>query len=344
VSAPAPVTAPVPEPSPGALIEDERNTVAVFDAVAPATVFVTTSALVRDYSMRATEVPAGTGTGFVWDDRGHIVTNFHVVEGALRGGASRVRVTLQNKQSYDAKIRGVEPKKDIAVLQIEAPASELTPVRLPPMGSRIRVGQKAVAIGNPFGLDHTLTVGVISALGREVKGIGGVTIRDMIQTDAAINPGNSGGPLLDSQGQLVGMNTMIFSKTGSSAGIGFAVPVTTIRSMVPQIIATGRAEQIGLGISVVPDSVLQREGISGVMVLGVTPGSPAAAAGLRGLQETPRGVVLGDLIVAIDETPIRTYDDLFLALEPHRPGDLVQVSIVRNNRVETLPIKVTVIN
>jgi S1-C subfamily serine protease len=208
----------------------------------------------------------------------------------------------------------------------------------------LEVGQKAIAIGNPFGLDHSITTGIISALGRQVQGIGGVTIRDMIQTDAAINPGNSGGPLLDSSGQLIGMNTMIFSKSGSSAGIGFAVPVSTIARVVPQIIKSGKAEQLGLGIQVDPLSRIERRmGLKGVAVIAVPEGSQAARAGLRGLVQTTQGLVLGDVIVGVGAQKVDDFDDLYNALDSHHAGDKVDVKIRRGEDAVVLKLEVIVL-
>ncbi len=318
---------------------DETNTMAVFDAVAPAVVNVTQSRIVRNWSMRPAQIPSGSGTGFLWDTAGHVVTNFHVIQ-----KASRVTVTLRDGKDYEASLVGAEPKKDIAVLRIKAPPGSLTPITLPPRGERVRVGQKAIAIGNPFGLDQTLTVGVVSALGREVDGIGGVAIRDMIQTDAAINPGNSGGPLLDSQGRLIGMNTMIFSRSGGSAGIGFAVPSQTIRRVVPQILRTGRADQAGIGIEVLQDSVARRLRAPGVVIRRVVPGGPADRAGLKGLRRTPGGFELGDVIVAINGESARDFDDLYNALDKRRPGDTVEVATVRGGRKLVFRVGVVVVN
>jgi S1-C subfamily serine protease len=322
-------------PGPGALLEDERNTIDIFEAVAPATVFVTQTQLVRDFwSHQAHEVPAGSGTGFIWDDQGHIVTNNHVTHGA-RG----LTVTLHDGSAYEATVVGVEPRKDIAVLKIDAPASVLSAIQLPAKSDRPAVGQKALAIGNPFGLDHTLTTGVISALGREVLGFGGVQIRDMIQTDASINPGNSGGPLLDSGGNLLGMNTMIYSQSGQSAGIGFAVPVSTIRRIVPQIIETGQAEQVGMGIRILQDEVARRLGVRGVVVQDVVPGSPADKAGLRGLSSGPNGrIALGDVIVGIDDTPITSYGDLYNALDSRSAGDRARVRCLRDGQAREVSV------
>lgn len=320
-------------------IEDEQNTVDIFDNAGPGTVFVTQNQIVRDrYTMRATEVPSGSGSGFIWDTEGHIITNYHVID-----GSSHLTVTLYNQKTYPAKLVGGEPKKDIAVLKIDAPADELTPIPRPDDTYELAVGQKAIAIGNPFGLDHTITTGIISAMGRDQLGYGGVTIRDMIQTDASINPGNSGGPLLDSSGQLIGMNTMIFSKSGASAGIGFAVPFSTIKRVVPQIIRTGKAQQIGLGISILPDAIARRNGIQGVIVRQVANNSPAARAGLRGVEQNYRGTYIGDVIVGIDDKKVTNYDTLYNALDTHQPGDTIQVKIRREGKIISLPVELYVL-
>lgn len=320
-------------------IEDEQNTVDIFDNAGPGTVFVTQNQIVRDrYTMRATEVPSGSGSGFIWDTDGHIITNYHVID-----GSSHLTVTLYNQKTYPAKLVGGEPKKDIAVLKIDAPADELTPIPRPDDTYELAVGQKAIAIGNPFGLDHTITTGIISAMGRDQLGYGGVTIRDMIQTDASINPGNSGGPLLDSSGQLIGMNTMIFSKSGASAGIGFAVPFSTIKRVVPQIIRTGKAQQIGLGISILPDAIARRNGIQGVIVRQVANNSPAARAGLRGVEQNYRGTYIGDVIVGIDDKKVTNYDTLYNALDTHQPGDTIQVKIRREGKIISLPVELYIL-
>jgi S1-C subfamily serine protease len=336
-----PVPAPVPPLSSAALVEDERNTIAVFRETAASAVFVTQKQVVLDYwAGRAVEVAAGSGSGFVWDSLGHIVTNFHVIQ-----NARSLTVTLHDQSTHEAVVRGVEPRKDIAVLKIETPPNKLKPIVQRDMKqARLEVGQKAIAIGNPFGLDHTLTVGVVSALGRSVDGIGGVTIRDMVQTDAAINPGNSGGPLLDSAGRLIGMNTVIYSKSGASAGVGFAVPASTIQRVVPQIIRTGRAEELGIGIRIDTDQGLERRiGIRGVIVLGVEPGSPADKAGLKGLTRTRRGVVLGDIIVGIDQQRVDDYDDLYNAFDARQAGDRVKLSVRRDNRIVDVETELTAV-
>jgi S1-C subfamily serine protease len=328
--------APIPPLSNNAKTEDERNTVAVFRDSAASVVFVTQTRVVLDYlAGTAQEVPAGSGSGFVWDENGNVVTNYHVVE-----SARSLTVTFHNQQTFEARLVGVEPRKDIAVLSVNAPKNLLKPVRVM-QHVDLEVGQKTIAIGNPFGLDHTLTTGVVSALGRQVQGIGGVTIREMIQTDAAINPGNSGGPLLDSSGRLIGMNTLIFSKSGSSAGIGFAVPASTIQRVVPQIIKNGRAEQLGLGVQVDPLRRLERRaGIRGVIVLEVVPGSPAARAGLRGITQTLNGVTLGDVIVGVGDQKVDDFDDLYSVLDQHRAGDMVDVKVRRGEQLVTLKMEV----
>jgi S1-C subfamily serine protease len=332
--APAP-PAPIPPLSPGARTEDERNSIAVFKDAWPSVVFVTEKRIVVDYFAGvAEEVPAGSGSGFVWDAAGHIVTNYHVVK-----DAQAVTVSFQ-EHTFDAKLVGTEPRKDVAVLKIDAPPNLLKPVRVP-HHAMLEVGQKVLAIGNPFGLDHSLTVGIVSALGRQVQGIAGVTIRDMIQTDAAINPGNSGGPLLDSAGQIIGMNTMIYSKSGSSAGVGFAVPISTIARVVPQIIKNGKVEQLGLGIAIDPAQRIERRlGVRGVIVLGVQEGGPAEKAGLRGLAQTARGATIGDVIVGIDAAKVDDYDDLYNALDTHKAGDEVEVKVRRGDGVVKLKVPV----
>jgi S1-C subfamily serine protease len=331
-----PAASPVPRPNEAKLrTEDERNTTSIFREAAPSTVFVTQlRVLIDQFQRTATEVPAGSGSGFAWDDAGTIVTNFHVVQ-----GARALTVTLSTQKTYSARIVGVEPRKDIAVIKIDVPAGTLVPLRVADPKEALEVGQKTIAIGNPFGLDHTLTTGVISALGRQMEGVGGVTIRDMIQTDAAINPGNSGGPLLDSAGRLIGMNTMIFSKSGASAGIGFAVPARVIARIVPQIISTGHAEELGFGVEIDPNQRAERRlGLKGVLVLDVLKGSSAEAAGLQGLTRTPDGIALGDIVVGIGESKVNSYDDFYNALDEHHAGDTVEVRFARAGNVSSVRV------
>jgi S1-C subfamily serine protease len=326
---------PVTPPSEGYRTEDERNSIDVFRAAAQSTVFVTQTRVVVDYfEGTASEVQAGSGTGFVWSKEGHVVTNYHVIK-----GAKTLTVTLQDHRTFEADVVGAEPRKDIAVLKLREPPANLVPIHVREKQLPLEVGQKAIAIGNPFGLDQTLTTGVVSALGREVQGIGGVTIRDMVQTDAAINPGNSGGPLLDSSGSLIGMNTMIYSQSGSSAGIGFAVPASAIKRVVPQIITSGQAESVGLGVQIDPSQRLERRlRMKGVIVLQVVPGSPAERAGLQGVKRSARGIALGDVIIGVNDSSIDDYDDLYNTLDHYKPGDRVTLSVRREEGAIKVPI------
>ena len=328
--------APLPPLSPEARTEDEHNTIAVFARAARSCVFVTQHQIVIDYfAGSAHDEPAGSGSGFIWDESGHVVTNFHVV-----ADARSLTVTLHDQRTFPARVVGTEPRKDIAVLKIDAPAGALFAISRHQERVDLEVGQKVIAIGNPFGLDQTLTTGVISALGRQVEGIGGVKIREMVQTDAAINPGNSGGPLLDSTGRLIGMNTMIFSKSGTSAGIGFAVPASTIARVVPQLIKLGHVEQVGIGIDIDPSQRIERRlGIRGVIVIAARPEGPAAAAGIKGLSRTLSGIELGDVIVGIDGKPIENYDDLYNALDTRKPDETIKVTLVRGDSKIEVSVK-----
>ncbi|OGS35814.1 MAG: hypothetical protein A2506_03150 [Elusimicrobia bacterium RIFOXYD12_FULL_66_9] len=313
-----------------ALLPDEENSIAVFSAASPSVVYVTNVAIGQSIYMDEFAIPQGAGSGFVWDKEGHIVTNYHVVQ-----GGDAFLVTLRDQTQLEAKLVGADPNKDIAVLKVIKGRDILKPVKL---GSfeQLRVGQKTLAIGNPFGLDHTLTTGIISALGREVVGIGGVTIRDMIQTDAAVNPGNSGGPLLDSAGDLIGMNTMIYSRSGSSAGIGFAVPVSFIKRIVPQLISYGRVIRPGIGITILTtgQKYYLIGDLEGVVINQVSRGGPAAKAGLRGLKRLPGGrVVLGDIIVGVGEHEVKDFDDLYNALDRYKVGDTVDISVLRDGKL-----------
>ncbi len=316
-------------PGPDELLPNERNTIAVFQKASPSVVFVYN--LQNQFDRRTwsvSEVPQGSGSGFLWDKSGHIVTNYHVV-----AGANRIAVTLIDGKTYEAKKIGEEPKKDLAVLKIDLLGTNITPLgETVADSSKVIAGQKSIAIGNPYGLDHTLTVGTISALGRSMASIvKNVTIRDMIQTDAAINPGNSGGPLLDSHGRLIGMNTLILK---DSTGIGFAVPSNTIARIVGQIIKYGEPIRSGIGITVVSDaSFVRRIGYEGVMLQSVQSNSPAEAAGLRGLELNEDGrIVLGDLIQSIDGQVIKTVDDLYHSFDLKREGDTVNIVFMREGQ------------
>jgi S1-C subfamily serine protease len=322
-----------------ALLPEEENTIKIFREASPSVVFVTNVALGGSMSTDEYAIPQGAGSGFVWDKKGRVVTNFHVVQ-----GGDAFLVTFNDQTQLQAKLVGSDPSHDIAVLQVEDPPEKLKPIKVG-SSDQLLVGQQTVAIGNPFGLDHSLTKGIISALGRQVVGIGGVTIRDMIQTDAAINPGNSGGPLLDSAGDLIGMNTMIFSRSGSSAGIGFAVPVSFIKRIVPQLIEHGKVIRPGIGISILtPGQKYYLLGDrDGVVVDQISRGGPAAKAGLRGGRHLPGGrYAMGDVIVGIDGRDIKDFDDLYNALDRYKPGDKVKVKVLRD--AKPLVFNITLIN
>ena len=316
---------------------DESNNIEVFKSTSPSVVNITNERLVRSfYSLNPQQVPQGTGTGFIWDTEGHIVTNYHVVQ-----QADRVLVTLQDGTTYDAQPVGLDPSRDLSVLKIDAPAELLTPI-VPGDSDLLEVGRKVIAIGNPFGLDTTMTVGVVSALGREIDSVNRRKIRDVIQTDAAINPGNSGGPLLNSLGQLVGVNTAIYSPSGASSGIGFAIPVNTVKDVVPELIQFGRVQTPILGITRVPQPDYYRRlwGIEGVIVLDTVEGSDPDRLGMRGLSRANRGrIVLGDVIVEIDGEAVRNEDDLATIIEQRQPGDTVLVRTVRDNRLHEYEVE-----
>lgn len=319
----------------GDLAADEKSTVELFERCSRSVVYVNPMIARRQWTgFRVRDVyESATGSGFVWDTDGHIVTNFHVIR-----DAAKVLVTLPNNTTYEADLAGFWSDKDIAVLRIDAPAPELAPIAIGE-SKDLAVGQKVFAIGNPFGLDFTLTTGVVSALNREIAAKGDRTIQGVIQTDAAINPGNSGGPLLDSAGRLIGMNTAIYSRSGGSAGIGFAVPVDTINRVVPQLISHGRVIRPGLGINILPDSAARRIGLNGVLITGVPEGSTADKAGLQPTTESADGrTVLGDIIVKVGDTPTPTGDALLNALERYEIGKTVEVTVMRDGREQTFSI------
>jgi S1-C subfamily serine protease len=318
----------------GDLAADERATIELFRQASPSVVYITTLSQRRDiFSLNLFEMPQGAGSGFIWDADGHVITNFHVIQ-----GASGARVTLGDHSNWDAQLVGVAPDQDVAVLRINAPKNVLKPITLG-TSTDLQVGQKVFAIGNPFGLDQTLTTGIISALGREIDAVTGRTISGVIQTDAAINPGNSGGPLLDSAGRLIGVNTAIYSPSGSSAGIGFAVPVDTVNRVVPQLIKHGRIIRPGLGVRIADDATARRLGVKGVLVMQVEKGSAAETAGLRGTQRDAGGrLILGDVIVSIASTTIASSEDLSNALDKYQVGETVKVNILRNGSRLTVPV------
>jgi len=311
------------------LADLEKSTIALFSARSTAVVHITTIAVRSDpFRLKALEVPRGTGSGILWDDGGHVVTNFHVIN-----GADGARVTLSDRTVWDAKLVGASPRNDIAVLRIETSRPTLPHVVI---GSShdLAVGQSVFAIGSPFGLDYTLSTGVISGLGREIQGVTGLPIRGAIQTDAAINPGNSGGPLLDSSGRLIGMNTSILSPSGASAGIGFAVPIDTIGRVVPQLIKYGRELRPTIGVELGDDAPTRRFGLTGALVLNVVPDSPADKAGVKPTQQDPNTgrIAIGDVIVAVDGGAVKNNADLYLALEARNQGDKVKLMLNRDGK------------
>jgi S1-C subfamily serine protease len=298
-----------------------------------------TATVRRDFfSLNVTRIPAGSGTGFVWDQEGHIVTNFHVVQQQVEDDRFSLEVILSDQSSWPAQVIGHEPDKDLAVLRIKAPPEKLRPLKLG-TSDGLRVGQRVLAIGNPFGLDQTLTTGVISGLGREIEGVSGRTIQGVIQTDAAINPGNSGGPLLDSSGRLIGVNTAIYSPSGAYAGVGFAVPADEINRVVPQLIEFGRVIRPVLGITLADDAIVRRLGGEGALVINVQPGSGAEKAGILPTTRDNRGrVSLGDVIIRVDEKDIADTNDLFTALDRRAIGETVKLTIIRRGKEVILPV------
>ena len=317
------------------LTEDERRGIAVFRNAADSVVNVNSVAVRRTFFFDVTRIPQGSGSGFFWDRQGHVVTNFHVVE-----GANQFVVTLADQTDWDAELVGVAPDKDLAVLRLTSNKAKQTPLQVG-RSEDLLVGQKVLAVGNPFGLDHTLTTGVVSALGRELTSPTGRVIRDVIQTDAAINPGNSGGPLLDSSGRLIGVNTAIYSPSGGSAGIGFAIPVDTVVRLVPQLIRYGQPIEPGVeGVYWLADRYTRRFDLDGVVVQDVVRGSQAARLGFEGLQRTRRGrYVLGDRILEVGGQRVNTVNQLRDAFEEAGVGGSIELTIERDGRRRTVRIE-----
>jgi S1-C subfamily serine protease len=345
------------------LLPEEALTVALFKRCSPSVVHIRTSAVARTpFSVDALEIPQGAGTGIVWDENGHIVTNFHVIQ-----SAQRAKVTLSDNTTWEASLVGYEADKDLAVLKISGPATlepgagngldvggrirampapapqksyagKQAPDKLVPIqvgtSQGLQVGQRVLALGNPFGLDRTLTQGIVSGVGRDIRSITGRTIRDVIQTDAAINPGNSGGPLLDARGKLIGVNTVIYSPSGASAGVGFAIPVDTVRRVVNAIIRTGRVVRPALGVHCAADAQRGQLGLrAGVLIIDVTPSGPAAKAGLQGTFRDRYGaLVLGDVILDVDGAAVNSVEDLLAAVEEKHPGDAVKLRVARDGK------------
>lgn len=329
---------PRPVTARGELAAAERTSIGIFQQASPSVVFITTLAdRINRWTRDVTQIPRGTGSGFVWDSHGHVVTNYHVIE-----KAAAIHVRLEDQRSFRAVLVGASPSHDIAVLRIST--RDNPPLPLPIGASHdLLVGQSVFAIGNPFGLDHTLTTGVISALQRSIKTEDGNSIEGLIQTDAAINPGNSGGPLLDSAGRLVGINTAIFSPSGAYAGIGFAVPVDTVNRVVPQLIAHGRYQRPALGISVddrISTLITRQLDVQGVLILTVQPDSAAEAAGLRSTRMVgDDGLIPGDIILSIGSHKVQDTESLLDALDQYSIGDKVPVHFLRDKQI----LQVTVV-
>jgi S1-C subfamily serine protease len=320
----------------GELAAIERMNIEIYEHASPSVVHVTNLRRSESrFNLHAEQVPKGTGSGFVWDQDGNIITNYHVIE-----GADSARVTLADQTTYEASHIWGDPSMDIAVIQIAAPKEKLRPIMIG-TSHDLKVGQLTYAIGNPFGLDHTLTTGIVSALGRQIDAANGRPIHGAIQTSAAINPGNSGGPLLDSAGRLIGMNTSIISPSGAFAGIGFAIPVDQINQIVPQLIKHGKVVRPQLGIQVAEEQVAHQLGIDkGVLVIKVMPNSPAAEAGIQGTRNDQDGNIhIGDVIVSMDGKPISNIKDIFAVLDAHKVGDTIKLAVVRDGQRQEIPVK-----
>ena len=320
----------------GELLEAENRVINVYKETVPSVVNVANIKYADSFFYGKVEVPQGMGTGFIWDDKGHIVTNFHVVQ-----GGNSFLVTFHNdKKQYKAEVVGLAPKQDIAVLKLSELPDKLVPIKKG-SSSILQVGQMALALGNPYGFDHSISKGIISALGRKIDGIGGVKIHDMIQTDTAINQGNSGGPLLNSSGELIGMNTMIVSRSGSNAGLGFAVPADTVSRVVPQLIEHGKVIRPGLGVGVLENQVRDRYvGEKGVALSFVDPDGSAASAGLKGMMRDRFGrIYIGDVILKINDKEVNSRDDLYHELGKYKIGDTVEALILRENTKKNVKIK-----
>lgn len=303
----------------------EIATIQLFEDAAPSVVYITTTNVRRDFWTRnIMEIPSGTGSGFMWDKDGHIVTNYHVIQ-----KAHKATVTLADRTTWEAELVGKAPDKDLAVLKIIAPKNVLKPLRRAE-SDNLLVGQSVYAIGNPFGLDQTLTTGVISALGREITSVSGLPIRDAIQTDAAINPGNSGGPLLDSKGRLIGVNTSIYSPSGAYAGIGFCIPSDVVNWVIPDLIEHGKLLRPEIGVQFASKNANKRFGFKGALVLDVFKNGAAAKVGLRPTVRDRSGRFRwGDIIIALDKQKVNSHNDLLLILEEYEVGDKVILTVIR---------------
>ena len=324
-----------------ALTDDEKNNVAIYQKVSPSVVNVISTVITRDFFLNA--IPReGSGSGSIIDNQGHILTNNHVIR-----DAQKLEVTLADGSKWPAKLVGTDPDNDLAVLNINAPPEKLK--SLPLSDSRkLQVGQKVLAIGNPFGLGLTLTTGIISSLGRTIRSEVGTMIEDVIQTDASINPGNSGGPLLNSEGEMIGINTAIISPTGGSVGIGFAIPVNTAKRIIPQLISKGYVSYPYLGASVQPvipefAKALELKVEKGAMILEVTPGGPADKAGLKGgNRQVQVGnfllLVGGDVITRMDQVEIKDADELIKHLRERKPGETINLTVLRDGKFRDIKV------
>jgi len=318
---------------------EERKVISIFERSAPSVVFITNKVQRRSlFSLNVTQIEQGSGSGIIWDRAGHVVTNSHVIQ-----GADAVSVTLADGTVWEADFVGGAPGSDLAVLKIAAPRDKLIPLELG-SSTDLKVGQTVLAIGNPFGLDHTLTKGIVSALGREIRSLSGKTIHDVIQTDAAINPGNSGGPLLDSRGRLVGINMAIYSSTGSNVGISFAIPVDTVNRIVPSLIRDGQLMTYDPGVILVPDWYAKQRRLTGAVIYRVIENSPAAKRGIEGGLFTQRNAFIpGDIIVAIDGQQVNGANDYFALLEKYEKGNVVTFTIKRGRAYFNVDLPLVVI-
>ena len=325
------------------LISDEQNSIEVYRAMAPGVAFITTTSMRADFYGQESERPSGSGSGSVIDNQGHILTNYHVIESAAQN-LEKLTVSFGGNKTYPATVIGGDPDTDLAVIKIQPPPEGLTVV---PFGDsdRLVVGQKVLAIGNPFGLDRTLTTGVISGLQRPIRGVNGRPIDAAIQTDASINPGNSGGPLLDKYGKIIGINSQIYSRTGGSVGVGFAVPVNIAKRVVPQLIQYGEVRRPKLGAFLVSVNQLNRQGAdlpveNGLLIRSTTAGGSAERAGLRGISQGSSGqIILGDIVTAVDGETMKDIDDLYRYLDKKQIGETVQLEVLRDGRKSNVPLK-----
>jgi putative serine protease PepD len=325
---------------------DEQNNIDIYRTISPAVVNISTTAVVETFFGAYPQKGSGSGSVIDVDGQRVVLTNFHVVREAVRAGGqgSSIEVSFADKSSYKATVVGVDPDHDVAVLRVNAPAERLS--RAVPIGtsSGLQVGQKVLAIGNPFGLDNTLTTGIISALERPLRAPSGQQIAGVIQTDAAINPGNSGGPLLNSRGEMIGINTAIFSESGGNVGIGFAVPIDIVKRGLPELLRSGRVARayLGIGYRALDPRVSRALALSpqqqGLLITNVEAGSPAARAGLRGVQQTADGYTVGDIVVSVDGRPTPATDDLSYVLNQKRPGETIALEVLRDGRTQRLTV------